>query len=126
MAVQPIEIGDAARGDAQPVVGGARKQLTFQYLVEAFDRALERGQRLLALRRQADVDEDVEAEADALGIEPCGIAGDDPRRLERADAAMARRGPKPDKFAQLGRRTRTAAWQHAAPPCVEPARTEKR
>src|SRR3546814_14679313 len=90
MAVQPVEIGDAARGDAEPVIRRARKQLAFQYLVETLHRAFERGQRLLALRRQADIDEDVEAATDALGIEPCGIAGDDPRRREQIGRASRR------------------------------------
>ena len=105
--MQPVEIGNVARRNAQPVIGSAREQLAFEDLVEAFNRAFECGQRLFALRRQADVDKYVEAEPDALGSQPRGITGDDPRRLERADAAMARRRRQANRFAQLGGGSRT-------------------
>ena len=98
-ALVGFEVG---HDDAQQVVAVAGHQIALHDLGPRRRGALEGLQRLLVLGRERHAHEDVDRQADRLGVEQRGIALDHARLLERLDPPPARRGGQADLLGEVG------------------------
>src|SRR5580658_2490545 len=76
-AVKSLEVGGAARHDAQQVVGLARGQVTLGDLGYAAHRLFEGAQIPIGLTFERDAHDEAHGHADLQWIEHCGVAFDD-------------------------------------------------
>ena len=106
IAVDAVVLFKIVRGDAQQVIGRAAHQVAIEDIGHVLHRGLEPVHRLAALAGQRDLDEGLQFEPQFVRIDLRGIAGDDPRRFQRLDPAVAGRGGDPGEIGQIGDRAR--------------------
>ena len=100
--MDPFVVFRAFGRDAQQVVESTRQQVAFGDVGRAADGFLERLHHRLALGLQGDLDEEIVAVAQRLGVEDGGVAADGPALLQRPHPAMNGGDGQPHLLAQLG------------------------